>query len=79
MEADPADLPADWDAAEISPGTQRIGDAWCKSRASLFLRVPSRVVPQEVNYLLNPEHPDFTGVEIEGPFPFRFDERLAGG
>lgn len=74
---DPAELPEDWRAAEIPKSTQRIGDAWVQSRASLVLSVPSRVMPQERNYLLNPEHPDRAELELEGPFAFEFDERLS--
>ena len=76
LELDPADLPADWRAVEIPKSTQRIGDAWCKSHTSLLLSVPSRVMPQARNYLLNPEHPDRLKLEVEGPFGFQFDERL---
>lgn len=76
LELDPADLPADWRSAEIPKSTQRIGDAWCRSRASLLLSVPSRVMPQERNYLLNPEHPERSEMEVRGPLEFQFDERL---
>ena len=76
LELDPTDLPADWRAAEIPKSTQRLGDAWCRERASLLLNVPSRVMPQEQNTLMNPEHPDRPKLAVEGPFKFQFDERL---
>jgi len=38
--------------------------------------VPSAVVPQEWNYLLNPKHPDFAAVEIGAPVPLETDTRL---
>ncbi|CAN5863622.1 hypothetical protein BH24DEI2_BH24DEI2_06150 [soil metagenome] len=76
LELDPTDLPADWRAAEIPKSTQPIGDAWYRSRASLLLSVPSRVMPQERNVLLNPEHPESSKVELRGPLEFKFDERL---
>jgi RES domain-containing protein len=40
------------------------------------LQVPSRVIPVEPNYVLNPVHPDFQRLRIAPPEPFRFDERL---
>lgn len=70
------DLPANWSRVEPTRETQEIGGRWATSRSSLLLRVPSVVVPDESNYLLNVEHPRFAEVRIEGPLPFRFDPRL---
>ena len=44
---------------------------------SLALRVPSVVVPQEWNYLINPAHPAFARLEIGKAQPLAFDPRLA--
>ena len=71
------DLPEDWQARAVSEGARRVGDAWLKAQASVALSVPSVIVPEERNYLLNPEHPQFAGLIIEDPRPFRFDARLA--
>jgi len=38
--------------------------------------VPSVITPDERNYLLNPDHPDFTQVTVQPPEPFPYDERL---
>ncbi|CAN5787569.1 RES family NAD+ phosphorylase [soil metagenome] len=38
------------------------GDAWLADKRSCVLQVPSRVVPQEWNYLLNPLHPSFNEI-----------------
>ena len=40
------------------------------------LAVPSAVVPQELNYLLNPEHRDFQRINWHEPQNFVFDRRL---
>ena len=45
-------------------------------RQALGLRVPSVVVPQEANLLLNVRHADMTRVRVVGTDPFRFDPRL---
>jgi RES domain-containing protein len=40
------------------------------------LTVPSAVIPQELNYLLNPGHADFKRIRVSKPEAFRFDPRL---
>ena len=70
-------LPRDWTSRPISPATKAIGDRWVKEQRSAVLRVPSIVVPEEHNYLLNPNHPDFAKIEIGQPAVYYFDPRLA--
>lgn len=38
------------------------GGAWLKERRSCVLEVPSRIVPEEATYLINPPYPDFSRV-----------------
>jgi len=71
------DLPATWRDYPAPLGVQRLGTAWAESRRSPVLRVPSVVVPEERNLLLNPAHPDFRRIRIGRPKPFRLDARLA--
>ncbi len=52
-------LPSDWNSRPVSPSIRAIGDRWVKEKKSVVLKVPSVVVPEEYNYLLNPTHPDF--------------------
>ena len=59
---------------DLSP--QALGDWWLDSRTSAVLAVPSAVVRDEHNYLLNPAHPDFASIRAEPPALFHFDERL---
>jgi RES domain-containing protein len=70
-------LPDNW--ATLNPReqltTRRIGDEWVEQRKSAILAVPS-VVVGELNYLLNPAHPDFQRINFAEPVPFRFDVRL---
>lgn len=70
------DLPADWRARAVSEGARRVGDAWLEAQASVALSVPSVIVPEERNYLLNPSHAQFRDLDIQAPRPFRFDARL---
>ncbi len=70
-------LPGDWNSRPVSPAIKAIGDRWIKKRKSVVLKVPSVVVPEEYNYLLNPNHPDFEKITIGTPIQYRFDPRLA--
>lgn len=57
--------------------TRNIGDAWIRQQESVVLKVPSVVIPESYNYLLNPNHPEFLRcVELELLGPFSLDERL---
>lgn len=69
-------LPRDWRSHPAPAELQQLGDGWVKRGSSLALRVPSAVVPQQSNWLLNPEHPEFSSLEIAKPEPFEFDLRL---
>lgn len=69
-------LPSNWRASPAPAALQRIGDAWITAATSTVLRVPSALVPQESNFLLNPAHPDFSRLSIGPKQPIRFDRRL---
>jgi len=56
--------------------SQRMGDNFLKSNNKLILMAPSKVVPGDYNYLLNPLHKDFTKVKIVAIEAFEFDSRL---
>jgi RES domain-containing protein len=70
------ELPVNWRKNPPPPATRRIGDDWITGGESAVLRVPSALVPQESNYLLNPRHPAFSEVRIERPEGLAMDPRL---
>ena len=74
----PDQYPRNWQYRPISPETKAIGDRWIKQRHSLVLKVPSVVVPEEFNYLINPAHSDLARIEIGRPVVYHFDPRLTG-
>ncbi|MDQ3457774.1 MAG: RES family NAD+ phosphorylase [Deinococcota bacterium] len=51
------------------------GDLWLEGQRSCVLAVPSRVVMEETNYLINPLHPAFAEITATTE-PYRVDERL---
>ena len=69
-------LPAGWRADPAPRAVKRVGGRWIRSETSLALRVPSAVVPSETNVLINPSHPRFEEVQIEGPMDPEIDDRL---
>ena len=62
-------------AAPETFDSRSYGDAWLTEARSCVLRVPSRVIPQEWNYLLNPLHPSF-GLIKASTDAYGVDERL---
>jgi hypothetical protein len=70
------DLPIDWNAPIPPLLTKDLGTTWAKLRTSLAISVPSAIVPDERNYLVNPLHPDFSQIKFSAPKPFVFDPRL---
>ena len=56
--------------------TVEIGSRWYRSGKTLGLLVPSVIVPEERNLLLNPTHPYFPRLKVLDAQPFRFDPRL---
>lgn len=72
----PGELPSTWRDDPPPPALVTIGRQWVSDGKSAVLRVPSAVIDNEWNYLLNPEHPHFTQIVIGEAKPFQFDARL---
>ncbi|WP_419950008.1 RES family NAD+ phosphorylase [Candidatus Palauibacter sp.] len=72
----PASLPSDWRQTPPPPECQEIGGEWAGKGDALLLRVPSVLVPEESNVLVNPLHPDAVRVRVVGSRPFTYDVRL---
>lgn len=76
------ELPEGWNRRPVGRASQAFGDAWLAGRGEVGLRVPSVVLPEGYNVVLNPEHPDFgealTVGEVRGLDP-RIVERLREG
>jgi RES domain-containing protein len=69
-------LPAGWRAYPAADAVMNVGDAWLREATSLLLCVPSAVIPEETNVLVNPRHPDFPRIRVDGSEPFWFDSRV---
>ena len=71
-----SDLPKNWRSYPGSEELQEFGTAWVASASTAMLVVPSAVIPDERNYLLNPAHPDFKRLRLNRPEAFHFDPRM---
>ncbi len=67
-------LPENWIQDENT--TRRIGGEWWRERSSPLLLVPSAILPEEPNYVLNAEHPEAISLHLIQERPFSFDPRL---
>jgi RES domain-containing protein len=74
---DAASLPKNWRAYPPPQSLAVLGTRWVTSNETLLLRVPSVVVDDEFNVLINPAHPDFRRIRPQRPQSFVLDQRLA--
>jgi RES domain-containing protein len=72
-----AGMKVGWDAEP--PGKVSIdwGTRWARDKRSLVAEVPSAIVPEEANLLLNPLHPDAAKVQALKRRKWTYDARLA--
>ncbi len=69
-----ADLPEGW--SEHLDVTRGLGTTWLVNGSSAMLRVPSVLVPETTNYLLNPAHLNASQFQIAREYTYPFDGRL---
>lgn len=69
-------LPTDWHLFRNYHLCQSIGEKWINGGTSCVLKVPSSIINEESNYLINPLHPEFASIKLAGKKEFVFDERL---
>ena len=72
-----SDLPSNWRDISAYSKLQDIGSKWYHSKESLVLQVPSVIVPQEFNYIINANHPEFKNrITLVRQEEFVLDNRL---
>ncbi len=74
-----ADLPKNWRDYPAPPELADSGSEWALSRRTLLLHVPSVIVMDEFNILINPKHSDINRVTISHVESYIFDRRLLRG
>lgn len=69
-------LPKNWRDYPAPSRLAKIGSDWVLSNETLLLRVPSAIVKDEFNILLNPAHGDMKRVKIVDVEKYKLDARL---
>lgn len=72
----PEQLPLDWQNEPAPFSLADIGDNWVMQGKTVILVVPSAILPQENNIILNPNHQDFVNIQISLPKPLILDPRF---
>jgi RES domain-containing protein len=69
-------LPTAWNAMPPGRASQTVGAEWLAARKTAALMVPSVIIPEESNLLLNPQAPGFDAIRVLEERDLRFDLRL---
>ena len=70
-------LPIGWEKYTIHPELQEVVSKWIESEG-FILKVPSAIIKEEANYLINPRHKNMKNLKIISIEDFLLDERLKG-
>jgi len=68
-------LPKNWRECFCS-ACLKLGQKWYSENRYPLLTVPTSVIPNEYNYLLNAHHPSFKRIELVSTEDFLFDSRF---
>lgn len=70
------DLKTGWDSSPPPDFTRDLGTRWVHEGKSAVLRVPSAVIQNEYNLVINPKHPDFSKITTGDARTFSLDDRV---
>lgn len=70
------DLPDEWEREEKA--LLNLTHVWIGRNEHLVMQVPSAIIQNECNYLINPLYPLFPQVALVSVAPFSFDKRAFG-
>lgn len=65
--------PGEWRECPAPEWQAELGDLWIEDGTFLWLGVPSAIVPEEYNVLVNPRHRRMKDVRVVSTRPFAFD------
>lgn len=73
---DKSTTPVGWDAEPAGKVSLDLGTQWCANLTSALLCVPSTIVPEELNILINPSHPDAGKISCQKLRKWSYDARI---
>jgi RES domain-containing protein len=71
-----ASLAVGWEAEPPGMVSIDLGTAWLRASTSALMIVPSVIIPEELNVLINPLHPDSPRISAKKVRGWRYDPRL---
>jgi len=71
-----ADLEDGWRDFKDYSKCQPIGDKWYNEGKVMILKVPSAVLPEAYNYVINSEFPEYASVKLIGTTDLAPDDRI---
>lgn len=71
-----ASVPVGWDAEPAGRASIAFGDQWLRPQNPALLIVPSVIVPEEANVLINPAHPQCAGIKAVKVRRWLYDPRM---
>lgn len=71
-----SELPPHWRKISAYPTLQQLASQWYMKQETLILKVPSVIIPEEYNYVINTKHPDFKQVKLIDVEDYFWDIRL---
>jgi len=77
LHVDIKDLPANWDEMPSSAEAQAFGNQVVQEGKYVGFTVPSSVIPEARNIIINSNHPEWAKGTMEIVRPFIFDSRIA--
>ena len=70
------ELPKIWRADPVGMSSMQFGDKWLDAGQAALLCIPSVIVPEDINVLINPEHPDAEFAQAHIARQLLFDPRV---
>lgn len=71
-------LPVGWDAEPAGHESIQLGTAWLQGGSTSLMYVPSIIVPEEQNVVINPAHPESAKITAVKVRKWTYDPRFKG-
>ena len=69
-------LPNNWRELDAYSELQEMGNHWYNQQNNLMLKVPSVILPENFNFIINTIHPEFSKVKLIDVLDYEPDQRL---